>query len=165
MLDVKALSDSELAQLYSEVVAETDRRQDQAVAEKAVIDAVHKLQEGLGINREQGAPYTQPQGAHDAYTLGDVVSYEGRRWKSLLAVNVWAPGVVAGGWEPVNTDPDDPEPEPVPVDDYPAWEPGIAVKPGELYAHQGGLYQTIQAHTTQPDWAPDLVPALWKKVK
>ena len=163
MLDVKELTDSELARLYSQVVAETDRRQEQAVAERAVIDAVQKLQEGLGISREQGAPYTQPQGAHDAYTLGDEVTYEGQRWKSLLAVNVWAPGTVEGGWEPVNTDPD--EPETVPVDDYPAWEPGIAVNTGDVYAHQGSLYQTAQAHMTQPDWAPDLVPALWKKVK
>ena len=45
-----------------------------------------------------------------------------------------------------------------------AGEPGIAVNPGDPYTHKGALYLAIQAHKTQSDWAPDRVPALWKKV-
>jgi hypothetical protein len=45
---------------------------------------------------------------------------------------------------------------------FPDWEPGIAVKVGEVYRWDGTLVQVIQAHTTQADWAPDKVPALFK---
>jgi len=45
---------------------------------------------------------------------------------------------------------------------FPDWEPGIAVKVGEVYRWDGTLVQVIQGHTTQADWAPDVVPALFK---
>jgi len=45
---------------------------------------------------------------------------------------------------------------------FPDWEPGIAVAVGEVYRWDGTLVQVIQAHTTQADWAPDVVPALFK---
>lgn len=47
---------------------------------------------------------------------------------------------------------------------YDQWKPGLSVKPGERYQHQGKLYQVIQAHTTQADWEPQSVPALFKEV-
>mgnify|MGYP002737464175 CR=1 FL=1 len=162
-IDVKALSDSDLAQLYSQVVAETDRRQAIAVADQAVSEAMELVHNLHGVVHVQGAPYSQPLGAHDAYTLGNEVTHNGGLWRSRWAVNVWEPGTVDGAWERVGDAPDT-EPGPLPLDDYPAWKPGIAVNAGDVYAHQGGLYSAIQAHTTQPDWAPDLVPAPWKKV-
>jgi hypothetical protein len=42
------------------------------------------------------APWTQPQGAHDAYPLGARVTFGGQTWESTVANNVWAPGVF--GW-------------------------------------------------------------------
>ena len=45
---------------------------------------------------------------------------------------------------------------------YPAWQPGIAVQPGERRRHEGVLYRCIQGHTTQSDWEPDITPALWE---
>ncbi|MCA1799841.1 MAG: hypothetical protein LC650_00920 [Actinobacteria bacterium] len=42
------------------------------------------------------------------------------------------------------------------------WEPGILVYPGELYQWNGGVVEVIQEHTTQADWTPDKVPALFK---
>ena len=43
----------------------------------------------------------------------------------------------------------------------PEWEPGIAVKVGEQYRYENVLYDVVQAHTTQSDWTPDIVPALF----
>lgn len=43
--------------------------------------------------------WVQPVGAHDAYGLNAVVSYGGKSWRSLIAANVWAPGV--SGWRPL----------------------------------------------------------------
>lgn len=44
---------------------------------------------------------------------------------------------------------------------YPAWKPGIAVQMNEKYQHGGKLYKVVQAHTTQLNWSPDIVPALF----
>lgn len=40
----------------------------------------------------------QPTGAHDAYKVGDRVSFEGADWESLIAGNVWSPTAHPGGW-------------------------------------------------------------------
>lgn len=46
-----------------------------------------------------GAAWVRPQGAHDAYPLGQTVTHGGKTWESLIAANVWAPGV--SGWREV----------------------------------------------------------------
>jgi hypothetical protein len=43
-----------------------------------------------------GDPWRQPQGAHDAYPIGAVVSHKDKTWESTVAANVWEPGV--SGW-------------------------------------------------------------------
>lgn len=45
------------------------------------------------------------------------------------------------------------------------WKPGIAVVPGDVYSHCDLLYRCVQAHTTQADWPPDFLPALWRRVQ
>lgn len=45
---------------------------------------------------------------------------------------------------------------------YPKWAPGIQVEVADLYQHNDFLYKVIQAHTTQAEWEPQNVPALWK---
>lgn len=45
----------------------------------------------------------------------------------------------------------------------PPWQAGLVVVPEEVYAYQGHLYMVIQGHTTQADWAPNVVPALFKR--
>ena len=46
-------------------------------------------------------PWVQPTGAHDAYTIGDVVLHNEQVWKCVEGdendLNVWEPGVF--GWE------------------------------------------------------------------
>lgn len=43
------------------------------------------------------------------------------------------------------------------------WEPNIAYTVGNLRAYQNKLYKCLQAHTSQENWTPDSVPALWKE--
>jgi len=38
-------------------------------------------------------------------------------------------------------------------------------KVGEVVAFDGVLYRCVQAHTSQADWTPDKVPALWAPVR
>jgi hypothetical protein len=63
-----------------------------AEAELAALQAAILAAEGI----QQGDPWRQPTGAHDAYPLGAVVSHNGSTWESLVAANVWEPGV--SGW-------------------------------------------------------------------
>lgn len=44
--------------------------------------------------------WVQPLGAHDAYTKGAKVLYNGKTWESTINANVWAPGVY--GWQEVS---------------------------------------------------------------
>jgi hypothetical protein len=46
------------------------------------------------------------------------------------------------------------------------WQPGIAVEVGQIlhYEVDDKLYEVIQAHTTQSDWTPDIVPALFNVI-
>jgi hypothetical protein len=44
---------------------------------------------------------------------------------------------------------------------FPDWQPGVAVKAGEVYRHDGELVRVVQAHTTQADWEPQTTPNLW----
>lgn len=45
---------------------------------------------------------------------------------------------------------------------YPKFEVGKAYSIGDLLHFEDELYEVIQAHTSQADWTPDIVPALFK---
>ena len=47
------------------------------------------------------------------------------------------------------------------IDLYPVWTVGISVAKDSRYQYNGKLYKCVQAHTTQADWTPDAVPALY----
>lgn len=44
---------------------------------------------------------------------------------------------------------------------FPDWEDGKAYAVGDRVKYSGLLYRCVQAHTSQSDWTPDIVPALW----
>ena len=52
----------------------------------------------------------------------------------------------------------------------PAYAVGIAYKPGEVFAYglnsvgDPQLWRVVQGHTSQADWTPDTVPALYKAI-
>lgn len=51
---------------------------------------------------EEGAAppeWVAPTGAHDAYSLGDLVTYQGGTYRSLMDGNVWSPTDNPAGWE------------------------------------------------------------------
>lgn len=45
---------------------------------------------------------------------------------------------------------------------YDEWETETSYSLGDLVAYQDSLFEVIQAHTSQADWTPDVVPALFK---
>lgn len=52
-----------------------------------------------------------------------------------------------------------------PALDERAWRPGLSVEVGDLYAYEGFLWRCVAAHTTQADWRPPFVAALWRRVE
>lgn len=94
-------------------------------------------------------PWRQPQGSHDAYRVGQRVTYNGATWENTSAANVFAPGVF--GWTNL-----------APVPPTSAWAVGVAYKVNDLVTYQGSTYKCVQAHTSQVGWTPTAVPALWQ---
>lgn len=48
---------------------------------------------------------------------------------------------------------------------FPVWATGEPVSVGAVRLFDGSLYRCVQAHTTQADWTPPAVPALWTPVR
>ena len=47
---------------------------------------------------------------------------------------------------------------------YKAWQSGVSYLINERLNYNGILYKVIQSHTSQSDWTPDIVPALFTVV-
>ena len=101
MDDLTALTDDEARDLLGRVYAEVQRRDAiaNAPAQAEALSATY----AAAIGRNDGDPWTQPSGAHDAYAKGITVTHGGKTWESLTPANVWIPGV--SGWREKTTAP------------------------------------------------------------
>lgn len=115
------------------------------------------------------------------YHYGDVVQHEGNIVESThRGLNHWEPGALAfdgriwriiGTVEELQAAAEQPNAEPEPGTEQPTdepaaaeWRPGLDAKTGQRYTYKGDTYEVRQPHTTQSDWPPSAVPALYKKV-
>ena len=57
------------------------------------------LYDAIGLDGGGYPIWSQPSGAHDAYNKGDIVSYEGTLYRSLIDGNTWSPDAYPDGWE------------------------------------------------------------------
>ena len=72
--------------------------QDHTSAEEWTPDTATSLYKAIGVTSEGYPESVQPLGASDAYNTGDIVSYNGKLYKSAIDANVWAPDVYPAGW-------------------------------------------------------------------
>ena len=139
-------------------------------------DATASLYKKMGIG-ESGYPiWTQPLGAVDAYNIGDIVSYNGKLYKSIINANVWAPDVYPAGWEEYTestsggdsgetggsgtTEPETPPTETIPDFVQPTGAHD-AYKKGDKVKFEGKTYESlIDANT----YSPSAYPAGWKEI-
>ena len=141
-------------------------------------DATSSLYKKMGIS-ESGYPiWTQPLCAVDAYNLGDIVSYNGKLYKSIINANVWAPDVYPAGWEEYTestgggdsgetgggdsgtTEPETPPTETIPDFVQPTGAHD-AYKKGDKVKFEGKIYESlIDANT----YSPSAYPAGWKEI-
>lgn len=47
----------------------------------------------------------------------------------------------------------------------PLWNPGETYARGDRVRYGSDVYKVLQSHTAQRDWAPDIVPALYAKLR
>lgn len=73
--------------------------QDHTSAKEWTPDTALSLYKKIGVSESGYPEWVQPLGASDAYNTGDIVSYNGTLYQSLIDGNVWAPEAYPAGWE------------------------------------------------------------------
>ena len=79
-------------QLYQVLQAHTS-------AEEWLPDVTVSLYKKIGVTADGYAEWAQPVGASDAYSAGDIVSYNGTLYQSVIDGNVWSPVDYPAGWK------------------------------------------------------------------
>ena len=75
--------------------------QDHVSAAEWTPDTAVSLYKKIGVTEEGYAEWVQPIGVADAYNTGDIVSFNGKLYKSTIDGNVWSPDAYPAGWEVV----------------------------------------------------------------
>ena len=123
-VDFTDMTAEQIQALIAEAQAALDARAEVAAAAQAVHDAIQAYATATGTTTLQAwralapegveipddpepeplpdAPaWVQPTGAHDAYSVGDRVTYQGHVYESLLNGNSWSPVAYPQGWRPI----------------------------------------------------------------
>lgn len=70
--------------------------------ETTIEERLAKLESGSSTDPEKPADewseYKQPTGAHDAYHVGDKITYNGKHYTCLMDGCVWTPDAYPQGW-------------------------------------------------------------------
>lgn len=138
-LNLDDLSDEELAALVEDAKRRLAARQTRAAIAQSLELAVDRVL----------APNLNLMGG--SWSHGRV-SWDG----SAVTVTALSPE------EYLDLDLSDPEPEPEPEPSVREWAAGMGVAAGDRIRYQDAVYVVVQAHTTQADWRPDAVPALYR---
>lgn len=62
-------------------------------------DSATSLYKAIGVTTEGIPEWVQPLGSSDAYNIGDIVMYNGAKYKCIIDNNVWSPSEYPSGWE------------------------------------------------------------------
>ena len=73
--------------------------QDHISAKQWPPDAAPSLYKAMGVSESGYPEWVQPLGSTDAYNTGDIVSYKGKQYSSLIDANVWRPEAYPTGWK------------------------------------------------------------------
>ena len=86
---VNSVGDPQLYKVLQSHRAQADWRPDLAVS----------LYVAVGLDAQGYPVWSQPAGAHDAYNVGDIVSYQGVHYQSLMDGNVYCPADDPAKWK------------------------------------------------------------------
>ena len=154
------MTDEQLYELIEAAQTELGRRQTREVFDRELAEVVQKGREsGVIETPEVGEEYDPSK----VYSLGDVTTRDGQRYESLHPYNVWTPGDESNPvhwtlWKLLA------EPE-TGETGYVLWSGlGVKYEAGDVREHDGQVWEALQSHTSQPDWAPGVAHGLWKLV-
>ena len=150
-MDFTELDDIELNYLRIEVQTEQERRRTLAHAPAQADDLARRYRDATGI--QDGDPWTQPHGAHDAYPAGSIVTHNGKTWVNIILANVWEPGT--SGWREVTEEGDAPAEWVQPSGAHDAYNTGDRV------IFEGEVWESVIDGNT---WSPADNPAGWEKI-
>ena len=83
-----SVGDAQLYQVMQDHTSQAEWLPDEAVS----------LYKKIGVTEDGYPEWVQPLGSSDAYNTGDVVSYNGTLYESLIDGNVWSPADYPTGW-------------------------------------------------------------------
>lgn len=136
----------------AEEAAREDRRI-KAERDQAILDATAALMEDA---HDDGQPWVQPTGAHNAIGFGRTVTHIDKTWRSKHRANVWEPSSSSPWWEEVVDG--DPGPQP--------WALDVYYTPPTEVTFEGGTYECTFEHLSQPGWEPNnpTMHSVWKQL-
>lgn len=96
-LEEEARKNANPVNSYADLQTQIDKLADR-------ITALENKQESTGSEEpteEEYPEYVQPTGAHDAYHVGDKITYNGKHYECVYDGCVWTPDVYPAGWKEV----------------------------------------------------------------
>ena len=148
-MDLSTMTDEDLDALRVAALTEIERRR--TITDAPTQAAALADRYAAAIGRQDGDPWVQPTGAHDAYPLGVTVTHDDKTWQALTAFCVWEPGV--SGWREVV------------AEGYPAWVQPTgahdAYSRGTRVSFEGADYESLIDGNV---WSPTGYPAGWLKL-
>lgn len=184
---ISALSDDDYEQIRQFVMYdERDRRRQEAT----MADTINVLRQSGELEAPKTATvdpdkelkladvpaWVDPGTLHSKmYTFGAVVAHKKRIWRSEhRGLNSWEPGAQGVDeriWRDITDEvtgkaagdttagtPGEAQDGAIP------FKPGLNLKAGDVVVHQGVKYRVVQPHTSQSNWTPDAVPALFSRL-
>ena len=151
--DLTGLSDAALDDLLAACSDERERRRTlrEAPAESEVLARRHELAAAAGEPVSWGelvaAPDRVGPGQRVVWADGEVWRNASRAWLPITAT----PETYPLGWAQETGLPSVVAP----------WVAGEMVQAGDLRMYEGVVYRCVTGHTTQADWLPGLLLALW----
>lgn len=149
-MDIADASDAELRQLKRMIDGELSRRETLATAEKKAADLNVEFLAAAGV--ADGDVWRQPTSAVDAYPKDWTVQHNDAVWVSLVAANVWEPGVSA--WREVVEEGDAPPEYVQPTGGHDVYNSG------DLVTFEGAVYKCVIDNCV---WSPTDYPQGWEK--
>ena len=140
-MDLTTYTDSDIDELRVQILTEQERRRLVADAPAQAVALADRYAAAIG--RQDGDPWQQPAGAHDAFRLDAIVTHGDKTWRSKHHANVWPPSSSSRWWEEVT---DIPGPQPWALDTYYSVDTRVTFG--------GQTWRCRHEHLAQVGWEP-----------
>ena len=153
--DVEALSYEDLFNLYHLVKAELEKKRLVREAEMQLKDLTERYKAAVS---DDPAKKLDSMAKGETVGPGQKLIIDGVEWTNssgaFLSPHTAGPSQYPQGWQ--RTGASTPNPAAAPL-----WKIDTQYKAGDEVNYAGKVFKCLQAHKSQSDWTPPVVPALW----